>query len=49
MGVNFPKSTNICSSFFDEYTDEPKLPALALPLTGGQAAPCRRRVWFGYC
>jgi len=34
MALSYLSSDEICSSFFDEYTDEPKWPALALPLTG---------------
>jgi len=29
----------ISEIIFDEFTDEPKMPVLALPLTGGQASP----------
>lgn len=34
-----------CNFFFDEFTDEPKWPVLALPLTGSQSA-C---AFFGAC
>jgi len=35
----YMSSDEICNSFFNECTDEPKLPDLALTLTGGQSAP----------